>query len=556
MAYQKVLKNVDIDEEEILRLWLEESWSIGRIIRESDAVIDRITGVRRTKTVVNKLIDSSSKPRKKYNKNRIIPSMDLDEEEIVRLYTEDKLSARQILLETDASIDRITGKRASQDTILRILKDVKIDKKIRDDDYDLEGIKEAYLSGKTLQEIKDSHLGLNKRTGKKIAAKNISKLLKRNGIELRDGKLTGKFDSSVEVDWEHVYELFKSGKSFPELAKTELVGYASETQIRREFKKRGFEVERVRSFLSDYSEETLNMFRELHIKKGVSILSLCSKPEAINPVTGTRITFKAMQDVIGRENLRNGRSSNIENDVCEEIKLKGFNAKSNTRQVIKPQELDVYVPERNLAIEINGSFWHRTEVKGQDYHLNKMLKCEELNILLLQFTEIEIFSKQNFVWSLIDEMLYGCIKEKAEEVKYISEETALSFLQENYTFFRHGKGLKYIGVFQKKELLQLVVLKEESIIYDVKKLNSRKEFIEDIISFIDGNVYYLQDNRFPKRNDLFKNKEFKVIKPKKEWWNFPSMSCSFSEPNETKNWSSVWNSGCRIFTLKTENIVI
>lgn len=322
MTYQKVLTNVDVDEEEILRLYLEEGWPIGRIIKESDAVIDRVTGQRRTKSVINKLIDSSRKPRVKYNWSKKIPSMDLDEEEIVRLYTKDKLSARQILLETDASIDRITGKRVSQDTILRILKDVKIDKKIKDEDYDLEGIKEAYLSGKTLQEIKDSYLGTNKRTGKRIGAPNLSKLLKRNGITLRDGRLTGKFDSSIEVDWEHVYELFKAGKSFPELAKTKLVGYASETQIRREFKKRGFEVERTKSLLSDYSEETLNMFRELHIKKGVSVYTLCMKKEAINPVTKKRISFKTMQDIIGKDNLRNGRSSNIENDVCEEIKLK------------------------------------------------------------------------------------------------------------------------------------------------------------------------------------------------------------------------------------------
>ncbi len=67
----------------------------------------------------------------------------------------------------------------------------------------------------------------------------------------------------------------------------------------------------------------------------------------------------------------------------------------NTRKIIHPYELDIYLPELNLAIEYNGTYWHSQEKgKSIDYHLIKSLLCREKNIRLIHIYEFEDFTTQ------------------------------------------------------------------------------------------------------------------------------------------------------------------
>ena len=43
-------------------------------------------------------------------------------------------------------------------------------------------------------------------------------------------------------------------------------------------------------------------------------------------------------------------------------------------------EMDIYIPHLNLAIEINGSYWHSIQYKSASYHINKSLLLEEHGI--------------------------------------------------------------------------------------------------------------------------------------------------------------------------------
>ncbi|MFW6130771.1 MAG: hypothetical protein ACOC56_06250, partial [Atribacterota bacterium] len=60
---------------------------------------------------------------------------------------------------------------------------------------------------------------------------------------------------------------------------------------------------------------------------------------------------------------------------------------SNKRRFI---ELDIYLPDFNIAIEYNGLYWH-SELNGKDrnYHLNKTNICENENIQLIHIFEDE-----------------------------------------------------------------------------------------------------------------------------------------------------------------------
>ena len=67
--------------------------------------------------------------------------------------------------------------------------------------------------------------------------------------------------------------------------------------------------------------------------------------------------------------------------------------KSNTRSIISPYELDIWIPSHNLAIEFNGRYYHSldgTELPTVKYkHRDKFICCRKKEIKLLQIDEHE-----------------------------------------------------------------------------------------------------------------------------------------------------------------------
>ena len=73
----------------------------------------------------------------------------------------------------------------------------------------------------------------------------------------------------------------------------------------------------------------------------------------------------------------------------------------NTRSIIPPQELDIYLPEKKFAIEYNGLYWHSEERKGKKYHLAKTNECREQDIQLFHIFSDEWREKQEIIESMI-----------------------------------------------------------------------------------------------------------------------------------------------------------
>lgn len=114
----------------------------------------------------------------------------------------------------------------------------------------------------------------------------------------------------------------------------------------------------------------------------------------------------------------------------------------SNRSVLNGKELDLYLPEKNLAIEYNGLYSHyyrpheTTEglIKDKKYHLNKTLKCEEKGIQLLQIFSDEWLLKEKIIKSLISSKLnlnQTIYARKCEKV-IVSIEDKNLFLTENH----------------------------------------------------------------------------------------------------------------------------
>ncbi|MDR1019016.1 MAG: hypothetical protein LBM02_10000 [Lachnospiraceae bacterium] len=76
--------------------------------------------------------------------------------------------------------------------------------------------------------------------------------------------------------------------------------------------------------------------------------------------------------------------SKPEIEVQEFVKSLGFEIQTNIRKLIKPYELDIYIPSLKKAIEFNGWYWHyHSDNFEPKKHGKKSKLCKERNIRLL-----------------------------------------------------------------------------------------------------------------------------------------------------------------------------
>ena len=82
-----------------------------------------------------------------------------------------------------------------------------------------------------------------------------------------------------------------------------------------------------------------------------------------------------------------------------------YETSNNDRQVIKPYELDIYIPELNKAIEYNGDYWHNISESVKNKDLIKQTICKQKGIDLLVIWEHEYNTNKEEVYKRIDEFI-------------------------------------------------------------------------------------------------------------------------------------------------------
>ena len=108
---------------------------------------------------------------------------------------------------------------------------------------------------------------------------------------------------------------------------------------------------------------------------------------------------------------------------------------TNDRKVLNGKELDILLPQENLAIEYNGLYWHSNAKVDKNYHLNKTEKCNLNGYKLLHVFEDEWINKFEIIKSIIRNNLKITKKKtyaRLTIVKEISTKVAKKFLVENH----------------------------------------------------------------------------------------------------------------------------
>lgn len=153
------------------------------------------------------------------------------------------------------------------------------------------------------------------------------------------------------------------------------------------------------------SDNTIKFLSEEHYFKEMisnkSVFEICQEFDVSQSTVYKLINSYDCWDLI--DTKESSYESKIK-DLLERNKVKYI---QNTRQVIAPYELDIFIPDHNLAIETGSAYWHSESYHSdKNYHLTKWSMCKKLNINLLQFFDDDLH--QN--WHLTESKILRLLK--------------------------------------------------------------------------------------------------------------------------------------------------
>lgn len=157
----------------------------------------------------------------------------------------------------------------------------------------------------------------------------------------------------------------------------------------------------------------------------------------------------------------------------------------NTKSIINPFEIDIYLPDLKIGFEFNGVFWHSDKFKSNDYHLKKYNSSIDNNIKLYTIWEDDWTMKKEICKSFILNKIKTISKIMARKtiIKEISYPISRKFLDQNH-LQGDCKSSKRIGLFFNKELVSLMTFSKLRLpvggenkenIYELTRFCNKKE---------------------------------------------------------------------------------
>lgn len=134
----------------------------------------------------------------------------------------------------------------------------------------------------------------------------------------------------------------------------------------------------------------------------------------------------------------------------------------SNRKIISPYELDIYIPEKKIAFEYNGSYWHSYSEKEspeqRNYHKNKTDLCNNKDIQLIHILENDWRDNKDITKSVIlSKLNIFDIKIGARQtvIKEVPPQEAKIFLEDNHLQGNTQASIRY-GLYFKNDLISLM----------------------------------------------------------------------------------------------------
>ena len=155
-------------------------------------------------------------------------------------------------------------------------------------------------------------------------------------------------------------------------------------------------------------------------------------------------------------------------EISQILKENNINFTLDDRSVLERKELDIYIPDKNLAIEFNGLYFHREGLvdnlqygKDKNYHLNKTNECNKQNIRLFHIFDDEWKKNKELILIKIKHALnintFPTIGARKCTIKEISNKTSSDFLEKYH--IQGGDIAKHrLGAYYNDELVGVLTI--------------------------------------------------------------------------------------------------
>lgn len=152
---------------------------------------------------------------------------------------------------------------------------------------------------------------------------------------------------------------------------------------------------------------------------------------------------------------------------------------TNIKSIIRPSELDIYIPDLKLAFEFNGLYWHSESQKGKHYHYEKTKRCRDIGIELVHVWEDDWVYKNDIIKSIILNKIGKTpnkIFARKCEIREIYDVCIIKdFLENNHILGKCSSSVK-LGLYYGDELVSLMCFTKGSDSYELvrfcNKLNN------------------------------------------------------------------------------------
>ena len=138
----------------------------------------------------------------------------------------------------------------------------------------------------------------------------------------------------------------------------------------------------------------------------------------------------------------------------------------HNREILNGMEIDIFIPSLKLGIEYNGLRWHSEEFgKDHRYHLDKLNKCNEQGIKLIQIFEDEWINHREICESKLKQIcglnrnpkIFG---RKCEIREITNKDIVYEFLDKNHIQGRTGFTIA-LGAYYQNNLVGVMTFKKE-----------------------------------------------------------------------------------------------
>lgn len=282
--------------------------------------------------------------------------------------------------------------------------------------------------------------------------------------------------------------------SFKEQSETAQVDkYGDLFQRTEEYKEKSLQTHKER--YGDHYSRTNGFLQKIHERTIDGLMERC--PNHITPILhkGDQIQFRCAEcdqkftlmrttfqsrvnmgvEVCGNCNPVDPLSSDFEREVLEYVKtMYSGSIRENDRTMLGGQELDLYFPELDFAIECNGLYWHSEIYKSKKYHNEKRRTAANRSIRLMHIWEDDWRDRKHIVKSLLEgvfsrhpDVYYA---RKLTLTDWVTTNSERSFLDSNH-LQGYVSSTLCLGLYDGNSLIQVMSFKNRGKgVWEIQRL--------------------------------------------------------------------------------------